>query len=139
MKKFLVPTDGSENAMRAVRYAAELAKENPGYEVVLLHVVDPSDLIDDNHWKENAIEKHTSEGQSKLASARRVFEEAGVSCQTELVIGNARHEIAAHARSKGCDAIIMGTRGASPVAALFVGSVAQRVIQTSDVPVTLVK
>lgn len=139
MRKVLVPTDGSENAMRAVRYAAELAKENANHEVFLLHVVDPSDLIDDNHWKQTAIEKHTSEGQSKLAAAKQIFDQAGIRCHSDLVVGNARQEISAYARSKGCDAIIMGTRGASPIASLFIGSVAQRVIHTSDVPVTLVR
>lgn len=41
MKKILVACDGSDNAMRAVRYAAEAAKESRSLEVELLHVLDP--------------------------------------------------------------------------------------------------
>jgi len=139
MSKVLVPVDGSENALRAVRYAVALAKDKPGYEFHLLHVVDPSEFIDDNYWKPNAIERLTQDGQTKLNAAKKLFDEAGVPCESELVVGNARNDIAAHARSKGCDAIIMGTRGMSPMAAMFIGSVAQRVLHTADVPVTLVK
>lgn len=139
MSKVLVPVDGSENSLRAVRYAVAMAKEKPGTQFHLLHVVDPSEFIDDNYWKPNAIERLTQDGQSKLNAAKKLFDDAGIPCEAELVVGSARNVIADHARSKGCDSIIMGTRGMSPMAAMFIGSVAQRVLHTADVPVTLIK
>ena len=41
MKKILVPFDGSANALRAIHYAATVAIEAPGVEIILLHVLDP--------------------------------------------------------------------------------------------------
>ena len=44
MKKILIPCDGSDNALRAVRYAASVAKERTDVELELLNVQDPMQL-----------------------------------------------------------------------------------------------
>ena len=41
MRKILIPCDGSDNSLRAVRYAASLAKDLPDVQLELLHVQDP--------------------------------------------------------------------------------------------------
>jgi nucleotide-binding universal stress UspA family protein len=48
-------------------------------------------------------------------------------------------EIAAQVRESGCAGVIMGTRGMGPIATVMIGSVANRVVQIDDGPVTLVK
>jgi nucleotide-binding universal stress UspA family protein len=48
-------------------------------------------------------------------------------------------EIARVAQDKGVDQIVMGTHGRGAVGRLFLGSVAQRVIQLAPMPVTVVK
>jgi len=41
MRTILIPCDGSDNALRAVRYAASLAKELSNVHLELLNVQDP--------------------------------------------------------------------------------------------------
>lgn len=41
VKKVLVPFDASDTALRAIDYAATVAIETQGVEIVLLHVLDP--------------------------------------------------------------------------------------------------
>lgn len=140
MAKLLIPFDGSESAMRAVRHAINMAKDPAQYEVHLLHVQDITHLgTDDSFWQGGTKEKLLDEGERTLVPAKQACEQAGVPCQTHVTIGIPANDIPTYARSLGCDAIIMGTRGMSAVASFFVGSVAQRVIHNSEIPVTLVR
>ena len=47
--------------------------------------------------------------------------------------------IANHARQLGCDQIIMGSQGRGALAGLLLGSVATKVIDLTQIPVTIVK
>jgi nucleotide-binding universal stress UspA family protein len=48
-------------------------------------------------------------------------------------------ELVKYAEEKGCDGIIMGTRGLGPIGNLVMGSVATKVIHLTTLPVTLIK
>jgi len=80
-----------------------------------------------------------SEGQKLLAQAAELARAAGVTCVPHVSIGAAGEKVAACAAEHGCDAIVMGTRGMGAVAGLVMGSVAQKVVHLSPIPVTLVK
>jgi nucleotide-binding universal stress UspA family protein len=54
-------------------------------------------------------------------------------------IGAPADAILKFAKQRRCDQIVMGTRGLGAVAGLVLGSVAMKVIQLADIPVTLVK
>ncbi|MGE8617691.1 MAG: universal stress protein [Achromobacter spanius] len=47
--------------------------------------------------------------------------------------------MAGYARDHGCARIVMGTRGNGKLTNILIGSVANQVLQLTDVPVTLVK
>lgn len=140
MVKVLIPFDGSESAMRAVRHAIFMAKDSAGHEFLLFHVLDISSLgTDESFWKGGTREKLLSDAEQVLTPAKQAFDQAGVTYRSEVTIGIPANDIASHAKASGCDAIVMGTRGMSAIASFFVGSVAQRVIHNSEVPVTLVR
>jgi nucleotide-binding universal stress UspA family protein len=141
MKKILVPCDGSENAARAVRYAAAAARENPGIELELLHVLDPMTFTSPaaSLSPDDLSRLCPDEAERVLRPARRILEEAGVPCRVRCRVGPAAGEIVAQAHESGCDGIIMGTRGMGPLANVMIGSVASRVVHLVGVPVTLVK
>jgi nucleotide-binding universal stress UspA family protein len=80
-----------------------------------------------------------SEGEKLLAQPEITALAAGLACVTHVRIGAPAEVIAAYAAEKGCDAIVMGTRGMGAVAGLVMGSVAQKVVHLASVPVTLVK
>jgi len=140
MRKILVPFDGSENAGRAVNYAISVAKEDPQAEIHLLQVVDPSQLAtNEGFWQGSSKVTLLADGERTLQPALERFEGASLAYQSAIAFGSPGNEIAAYARDKGCTSIVMGSRGLSPIASFFVGSVAQRVVHLAEVPVTLVK
>jgi hypothetical protein len=76
MKKLLIPFDGSESAMHAVRYAVSKVKDQPDYEAHLLHVVESLNLTaDPDYWQPDVQRKHLEKGEQTIAQARQAFEE----------------------------------------------------------------
>lgn len=140
MRKILVPCDGSENALRAVRYAASFAKMLPDVRVELLNVQDPVLLREHAALSAQDIAKMQADDADRLLqSARQILEAEGVPFHASHRTGSPANEIARHAEETHCDAIIMGTRGFGPIASIVIGSVATRVIHLAAIPVTLVK
>lgn len=140
MPKVLLPFDGSDSALHAVRYAASLAKENPAIQLELLYVLDPMTLGAHAGLSQQDIERlHADETARVVAPAQQALADAGVPCQIHSRAGSPANRIAEYVFDAGCDAIIMGTRGLGPVASMMIGSVAIKVIHLVDVPITLVK
>lgn len=140
MKRALIPFDGSGNALRAVAYAAGAVREKPALELELLHVLEPMPLRSNAAMTQDEMRKlYADEADRVLQPARDALDRAGVPHQSGYRVGGAGSEIAAHAREKGCDAVIMGTRGMGPIPNVVIGSVATRVVNLVDVPVVLIK
>lgn len=140
MAKILIPFDGSESSMRAVRHVIAMTTDPARHEIHLLHVEDITHLgTDDSFWQGGTKEKLLANGERVLVPAKQACEQAGLVCHTHASIGIPGNDIPTYARSLGCDSIVMGTRGMSAIASFFIGSVAQRVIHNSEIPVTLVR
>lgn len=141
MPTILVPFDGSEPALRAVEYAAKLAKAGDNPIVIVLNVQAPAPSF----WPEKLVnedilrEHYESEGAKTLGAAECRLREMGVPCRSEVRAGLAGDTIAEFARDERVDGIVMGTRGMGAVGNLLMGSVAQKVVHLAAVPVTLVK
>lgn len=138
-QRILVPSDGSEHALRAVRVVGELAKER-GSEVVLLTVVAiPQALVMVAGIGEQIIDEYVErEGREALASALKVLEDAGVGAEVKIAVGAAGDEILREAQETGADVVVMGKRGLGGLKGLLIGSVSDRVAHGSTVPVLLV-
>jgi len=81
----------------------------------------------------------TGPAERVLRPARETLDRAGIPYRASYRVGGAGSEIAAHAKEKGCDTVIMGTRGMGPIPNVVIGSVATRVVNLVDVPVVLIK
>lgn len=140
MRKILVPFDGSDSAIRAVRYAARLAQDIPAMQLELLHVFQRTTPGLDDLLQPDEYERlHADELARILDPAMQLLDEARVRYQSRCRVGSPGSEIARYAYEAGCESIVMGTRGMGPVASFFIGSVATRVVNLVSVPVTLVK
>ena len=140
MRTILIPCDGSDNALRAVRYAASLAKELSDVRLELLTVQDALPQKVHAALSEQEIERwRAGETDLILQPARQILDAEEVQYQVRTRVGSPANEIARHVQETQCDAIIMGTRGLSPIANLVIGSVATKVIHLVRVPVTLIK
>lgn len=142
MLKLLVPVDGSDCALNAVRYAIRLAKENGPVSIHLLSVYyEPVRLGDVGVavTREQMQEVERRQTDPALATAERLLREAGVAFERETRAGEIPLAIAKRAEETGCNGIVMGTRGAGALTNLVMGSVAMKVVHLAKVPVTLVK
>lgn len=139
--KILLPIDGSELSVDAVRHALTLVRSGLAAEFVLANVQEPAHLYEMLMTRDTAVVEAASlaAGEHALEPAERLLRDAGCSYEREIVIGNPAHALVDIAEDYGCDAIVMGTRGKGVLPGTRIGSVAQAVLDDATVAVTFVK
>lgn len=131
----VVPTDGSDLAGRALDRAIALAG-NADATVHVVHVITatafstveggvPLDLVEED-------------GLELVEEAAARARSAGVAVETVVLTGSPHRAIADHASDVDADLVVMGTHGRTGLAHVALGSVAERVVRTSTVPVVTV-
>ena len=143
-KHILIPIDGSELSLGAVRQGATYAKDM-GAKLTLLTVTRPynafeiGSIFPPGDPQEHALRaKELAEG--RLAAAKAVVDGEGVSCETAHVEDGRPYEAIIEAASaRGCDLILMASNGWSGVSALVLGSVTNKVLTHSKLPVLVVR
>lgn len=140
--RILVPVDGSDNALRAVRHVLDTRDwYRTAVEVHLLNVQPAiaSGAVKMFISKDQLRDYYDEEGQAALKAARELVQAAGLECHARVGVGDAPATIADFARDAQCDLIVMGTRGMGALANVVLGSVATKVIHLASVPVQLVR
>jgi nucleotide-binding universal stress UspA family protein len=140
--KILVPIDGSQNALRALRHVLDnRAWYSEPLEVHLLNVQLPvaSGGVKMFISQDQLNEFYEEQGQAALKPARDLVQAAGLACHVRVGVGDTAAMIAGYARDEGCAFIVMGTRGLGSIANMLLGSVATKVIHLAEVPVLLIK
>jgi len=145
-KTILVPHDFSTSANHATAIARDEAKVH-GAALVLLHVIDlpyqvgpdslivPEDSAAPISIKQYAIqsaEAHLQDIADRLA-------QDGVTATGVVVLGVPVDEINRVAEGQRADLIVMGTHGRTGFRHLVAGSVAERVVRSSKVPVLTIR
>ena len=136
--KILVPTDGSACALRASRYAEKLASGYAKSAVISLSVHDP--LSSHPVCAKAALDGEGHEVNDTEWKVLRVTpDKTDLAPDAPFAAGHVAQEILKIAESGGFDLIVMGAKGRSPLSDLVMGSVAQKVLVGTRLPVTLVK
>lgn len=136
----LIPTDGSELAMKAVSHGVQLAKAI-GAKVTILTVTLPfhvfsaeAAMIEDT--PDDYTMRIAEQAQKTLIAASGVAKAAGVPCEALAVEDDRPYEaIIDTAASKGADLIIMASHGRKGISALILGSETAKVLTHCKVPV----
>jgi nucleotide-binding universal stress UspA family protein len=138
MLRILISVDGSENALRAVRFLIRKSTlfRDP-LEIHLLNV-QPSFPGTIRGVAQLALEEHQRQGLAALADARKLFDDAGVNYSHHVSVGEAPGIIARYVEDKNIEQVVMGTRGLGTIAGMLLGSVATKVLHLVQVPVLLV-
>ena len=140
--KLLIPVDGSDNALRALKLAIEEAmalQTRP--EILLLNVQwnvaagNVKLFID----QETINDYYREQGEIALKSAREAVAAAGLAYRYHISIGTPAEAIARYAAEENVDRIVMGRQGQGGLQSLLLGSVANRLLHLTDKPVLLVK
>lgn len=142
--RLVVATDGSEHAMRAAAFAARLAQEMRGVEVTLVTV---------GHIPSAALAGPASGVMIDLGALEDQLERAGDAILTDTQArfqkdarvtrsyrsGDPATEIIGAAKAADADLIVIGSRGLGGIGGLILGSVSERVLHGSPVPVLVVR
>ncbi len=145
-RKVMVPLDGSRTAECALPHVQAVVSGCSVPDVVLLRVIasimpvasgdgyimSASDRVrlQSEHWAE--VEGYLQEVAKRLGHS-------GVSVKTDTVEGDVTESIIDYADKHGVDLIVMATHGRTGIGRFMMGSVAERVVRHSNVPVLLVR
>jgi nucleotide-binding universal stress UspA family protein len=143
----LTPIDGSELALGALPWAANMA--GSAGTVFLLRVLPPhhtprgSRITQTGNGEEDQAQRiqdaWTSAGAADLDEAAQALAGTGVTVERVAVAGEPDEEIVAAAAQHGADLIAMASHGRGAIGRAIFGSVADRVARTATVPVLIVR
>ncbi len=136
----LVPTDGSEGTDAAVEHALDIAKKYDAT-VHVVYVVNTSaysTLPADSNW-ESITAALEDEGKTATKDIVGMMHDEGVNAMPSLEEGVPHKTILEYADENNIDLIIMGTHGKSGLDRLLLGSVTEKVVRASKVPVMTVR
>ncbi len=135
MKKILVAVDGSEPSKRACRMAKDLAFKFDS-DIILVNVV--PGLV----CRACGITTFPNEikgSKEMLLEFKEGFEDIGERVETLCLQGDIASEILACAKREQVDLIVMGSRGPGVLSRTLLGSVSNKVVNSSNVSVLIAK
>jgi nucleotide-binding universal stress UspA family protein len=142
-QKILVPLDGSELAECALTHVESIAKGCQVVDVVLLGVIEPlhlpGDYVISEKDKARIESQRRGAAEDYLGRMAEQLSGRGLGVSSEVIAGKVADSIVDYANKHGVDLIIMATHGRSGVSRWTLGSVADRVVHHSGVPVLLVR
>lgn len=134
--RILFPTDGSDTAAAALDYALSVAGHH-GAELHVLHVADTTrdSVVQIDGQVVDALE---DEGERIVQAAADRAASRGVAAVHEVLQGDPYRTIVDYTEEFGMDLVVMATHGRRDVERFLLGSVTERVLNTTTVPVMVV-
>ena len=140
-RKILVPLDGSKVAEGVLPHAKDLAYSQ-GAELILLNVgANPAMdfAFSDPGIARSAVMEQEERSKKYMDKIERDLKDAGFKTSTVLRVGSVAETILGVAEELGVDCIAMSTHGRTGPARWLIGSIAERVVHNSKVPVLLIR
>lgn len=134
----LVPTDGSDHAVRAAEYAAALGRLFDAT-VHVLYAVDEDaagGVFNVGGLEEEFVERLEAAGEEAIEATEAALD--GDAVRTALRTGEPSGTILDYAEEVDADLLVMGTHGRTGVDHFVTGSVTERVLRRADAPVLTV-
>jgi len=138
--RILVPTDGSDCADSAVEHAIDIAAQYDA-ELHVLSVVDSRDMshsapaISPEQIEETLRER----AEAVVDEVAERASDAGVEVVTAVEPGLPDNVVVEYAEENDCDLVVMGTHGRTGLERYLLGSVTERTVRRSSVPVLTVR
>ncbi len=135
-ENILIATDGSKHSERAAMFGIELAKLSGGT-VTAIYVADTSRMghLPDNELLFSIRELLFKEGNEAISYIKKLAEETDVAFEKAIVEGNPGDEIIKFASKADMNVIVIGNVGRTGLDKFLLGSVAEKVVRNSKVPV----
>ncbi|MDD4802357.1 MAG: universal stress protein [Syntrophomonas sp.] len=142
-EKILVPVDGSEQSIRALKMALSLAGQYSS-KLELIYVVNTKayNFIERPTVSSESVEQwlqvFRDHGKLVLDKIKQEEKLDGIEYTTDILEGDPGETIYRYAHEQGFDLIVMGSRGLGNLGSILLGSVSQKVVQMSTRPVLVV-
>jgi len=132
-ENILIPYDGSEGAAEVLHHASEIAH----WADATLNVLYVADTTRDSVTviEGQAVDVLEQEGEDIVEEAATTLETLGVSYDTDVVQGNPAPTIVEYAERYDQDLVVMATHGREGASRYLLGSVSEKVVRLSSVPV----
>jgi nucleotide-binding universal stress UspA family protein len=141
--KILVPLDSSELSECSLEHVKEVAAPGTS-EVVLLRVLEPITANDAAAWSQAGYTIPDVQAQNRvnaekyLSQAAKKLSDHGISTKVEVIDGRAAESILDYAEKQKIELIVISTHGRSGISRWTFGSVADRVVRHSPIPVLVI-
>jgi nucleotide-binding universal stress UspA family protein len=142
--KILAPVDGSAFSECSLDHVKSVAAGPDTAEVTLLRVIEPIHSADLTAYVESGIDtgvlirKEQSEAEQYVSRLSDELKKTGLKATGVAIVGSAANEILKYAEQHGIDLIVMSSHGRSGINRWFMGSVADKVVRHSPIPVLIV-
>ena len=142
-QNILVPVDGSEISLSAVKKAAQIAQAF-GSQLTLISLVTEDPFTDVDFYpspimKEYFIQAYNN-AEKALQDAVQIAQEQGITAQSKIIKGEVSEDaVVEAAASLKNDLIVMGSHGRKGFQKFLLGSFAQDVLKSTELPVLIVK
>lgn len=141
IRNILVTTDFSEFSTAAVEYASSFALLY-GAKIHLVHVIEPGPVVGvPNIELQSSNVSEEAEAAAQEEMRKFVYWKLQNNTNLEQVIlhGEPHKEIARYAQEHEIDLIVIATHGRAGLAHMLMGSVAEKILRLSPIPVLAVK
>lgn len=143
-KRIMVPLDGSELAECVLPHVETIARATQA-SVDLVRVIQPIEIptrggiaLTPENVKQ--IEKEMKEeAEEYLSKTREMLRNKGFRVQSKYIFGKVAESLIDYAKTTNADLIIMTTHGRSGISRWVLGSVADRILHVSHIPVLLIR
>ncbi|MFO7942232.1 MAG: universal stress protein [Bacillota bacterium] len=140
LDRLLVCVDGSDHSREAAEFAASMVEKYEIPEVLMVHVVPTTAVYEGiDVWRVNVMTFLEEHGEKLLDEAVETMKETGVEVEGILTHGDPGSQIVKTARKRDVDLIIMGSRGITGLASVFLGSVGERVARNARCSVLIIR
>ena len=141
ISKIMCAVDLAEDSKPIARYTANLARSF-GASVLVIYAAPSLSQYVGFHVPPNTIESFVDEitagaEQNMEKFVKENFE--GIKAEGRVLVGYASEEILRRSVEEKCDIIVMGTHGRTGFDRILFGSVAEKVVQNSTIPVLTVR
>jgi nucleotide-binding universal stress UspA family protein len=144
IKKIMIATDGSDTSKKAAMIGIDIAHRANGsvtavYVMEILRLTHLPGYATLPGLKEKILKLMQEEGQQATQFVEDHAQMMNVSCQKIVAQGNPSEELLKASQKLGMDLIIMGSLGRTGIEKFILGSVAEKVVLQSTIPVLLIK
>ncbi|WP_298119212.1 universal stress protein [Flavobacterium sp.] len=141
MKKILIPTDFSKHAEYALKVAAQIARKNNG-EIILLHMLELPHQGSDAVGSGKELPEIMFFKNAAINRLEELMDEDyldGIKVSEAVLFELAFEGVLKASKINDVDLVVMGSHGASGYKEMFIGSNAEKVVRSSEVPVLIIK